>query len=206
MAQTKAKIIYVGDPMCSWCYGFSPEISKVKDHFEGQLDFQLIMGGLRPYNKETMTDLGDFLQKHWKEVGDRSGQEFNYEILKDESFVYDTEPSARAVVAVRQMDAQKEFEFFKSVQTLFYKENKNTNLVESYLPLVEEMGLDAETFKALFESDKGKEAVRADFVQSGEMGIRGFPTIVLQKGEEFFLIANGYAESEKLITWIEKML
>jgi len=23
-------LIYISDPMCSWCYGFAPEISEIK--------------------------------------------------------------------------------------------------------------------------------------------------------------------------------
>jgi len=46
-AQDKS-IIYIGDPMCSWCYGFGPEISKIKAEFP-EVDFQIVMGGLRPY-------------------------------------------------------------------------------------------------------------------------------------------------------------
>lgn len=31
IAQEKAKLIYIGDPLCSWCYGFSEEFSQVVD-------------------------------------------------------------------------------------------------------------------------------------------------------------------------------
>jgi len=126
MSQSKPKLIYFGDPMCSWCYGFSPEMEKAIDSLSSEVDFQMVMGGLRPYNTETMKDLGDFLQHHWEEVGSRSGQSFSYEILKDTSFVYDTEPACRAVVLMRELKPEKEFEFFHKVQNAFYFKNKNT--------------------------------------------------------------------------------
>jgi putative protein-disulfide isomerase len=58
-------IIYIGDPMCSWCYGFAPEITKVKEALP-DYEFKVVLGGLRPQGTETMADLGDFLEHHWK--------------------------------------------------------------------------------------------------------------------------------------------
>ena len=26
-------LIYIGDPMCSWCYGFAPEMDKILEAF-----------------------------------------------------------------------------------------------------------------------------------------------------------------------------
>ena len=67
IAQDKTTIIYVGDPMCSWCYGFSPEITKVKEQFP-LLDFRIVLGGLRPNGKEEINGMADFLKKHWEHV------------------------------------------------------------------------------------------------------------------------------------------
>jgi protein-disulfide isomerase-like protein with CxxC motif len=40
--------------------------------------------------------------------------------------------------------------------------------------------------------------VRADFEKAAAMGVRGFPTVVLKKGEEYILISNGYLEGERV--------
>jgi protein-disulfide isomerase-like protein with CxxC motif len=40
---------------------------------------------------------------------------FNYDRLKDESLVYDTEPACRAVVVARSMKPEIELDFFKDV-------------------------------------------------------------------------------------------
>lgn len=205
MAQATAKLIYVGDPMCSWCYGIAPELMDLKTKMDKSIDLQLVMGGLRPYNTETMRDLGDFLSHHWEEVADRSGQVFNAAILKDMSFVYDTEPPSRAVLVVRKMKPEQEFAFFKAVQTAFYKDNKNTNEVATYLELAKEFGIDAKQFQTAFESAEMKEAVREDFNAAAQLGARSFPTIILQKGEEYFLIARGYAKSSEMLERIQKV-
>jgi len=66
-------LIYISDPMCSWCYGFAPEISEIKEAYP-QYDFKVILGGLRPGGTETNKDLGSFLDHHWKEVEKRTWQ------------------------------------------------------------------------------------------------------------------------------------
>ena len=41
------RFVYFADPMCSWCYGFSPVITALAERFEGRLGLQVVMGGLR---------------------------------------------------------------------------------------------------------------------------------------------------------------
>ena len=205
MAQDQTKLIYFADPMCSWCYGFSPELTKVVQQLGDSIEFEIIMGGLRPYNTETMTDLGDFLKEHWQQVNERSAQPFTYDILKDSSFVYDTEPACRAVVLMRQLNPGQEFSFFKKIQTAFYKNNKNTNETATYLELTEDFDVDRAVFKKAFESEELKKKVKEDFQYSANLGVKGFPTLVLQNGKDLYLISNGYAEAEFILDKILKL-
>lgn len=204
MKETKlVKLIYITDPMCSWCYGFAPEITKVVEQTKAEMDLELVMGGLRPYNTETMQQLGGFLAKHWHHVEDRSGQVFNYNILKDTAFVYDTEPPARATVVVRSLAPALEFDFFKKVQAVFYAENKNTNDLETYLPLVKELGIEEAAFAKAFESEEMKEKIRRDFEKSREWGVSGFPTLLLQREEQLHLLATGYTDASIILKKID---
>lgn len=205
LAQQHPVIIYVGDPMCSWCYGFAPEITKVKEAFPDH-DFKLVLGGLRPHGTETMSELGDFLKHHWEEVSKRSGQPFSYGILSDKNFVYDTEPACRAVVAARQMNPDVELAFFKAVQTLFYVDNRNTGDVSAYLDLAQQFELDTADFKTRFESEEVRYETAQDFQLASEMGVRGFPSVVIRHNGQLFMVANGYMTSTDLIKRIEKVI
>lgn len=204
-AQDKPTLIYIGDPMCSWCYGFSPELTLALDQLDGKVEVELVMGGLRPYNTQTMVEMADFLKGHWEDVHDRSNQPFNYDVLKTKQ-VYDTEPPSRAVVVMRELAPKHELAFFKEVQTAFYFGNKDMSTVETYTELATKYGVDAEKFTSLFISEKMKNAVRADFEKSSAMGVRGFPTMVLKKGEAYILISNGYLEGDKVVKMVEANL
>ena len=58
--QEENSIIYVGDTMCSWCYGFAPELDKfIANHPE--LKIRLVQGGLRPNNDQKIHEMKDFV-------------------------------------------------------------------------------------------------------------------------------------------------
>src|SRR5690606_15339898 len=116
-----------------------------------EYEFRLVMGGLRPGGTETNADLGEFLLHHWKDVEKRSGQPFNYDVLKDKEMVYDTEPACRAVVVARKMKPEIELAFFKEVQNAFYVQGHKMNDIETYLELAQHFELDKNMFKTLFE-------------------------------------------------------
>lgn len=204
---TKPQLIYVADPMCSWCYGFAPEYTRVVNYFKDDVDFSLIMGGLRPYNTETIDDnMHHFLKTHWLEISQRTGQPFAYGILEDSTFVYDTEPAARAVVVIRHMKPEIEFDFYKAVQAAFYADNKNTNETATFVSIAEQYNINGQEFRTKFESKEFKDLTRQDFMDAQGMGVRGFPTVLLKTGDEFQLISNGYTASENIIRKVDKLL
>ena len=190
-------LIYIGDTMCSWCYGFANELTTLKNNHP-ELDFRLVMGGLRPYNTEKAIDMADFLKHHWVEINQRTKQPFKYDILSDPDFIYDTEPASRAVVVARMMNPEVEFEFFKAVQEHFYRDNKNTNMVETYLKIADQFGLDRQVYQDHFESEAAKINTKADFSLSQQLGIKGFPSMVLRKNGKYMLVANGYQTATQI--------
>lgn len=202
-----AEIVYFGDPMCSWCYGVSEELAKLKEAYKDKAGFRVVVGGLRPNETEPMDEqLKDFLTHHWQEVNSRSGRPFSYEIMDRDDFIYNTEPACRAVVAARELKPGSEFDFFKDVQYAFYAKNEDTNEVDTYLSIAEKHSIDKKKFKAYFESNEAREATQGDFVTSAEMGIRGFPTVVLRLGDKWYLVTNGYTTFEAMDTALKTVL
>lgn len=197
-------LVYIADPMCSWCYGFAPEITQVKEQLTGY-QFKLVMGGLRPYGTETIKSIGGMLRHHWEEVGKASGQPFQFDLLDKEGFVYNTEPACRAVVTARKIAPDKEFDYFKAAQKAFYFENKDTNQSNTFLAIAESLEIDRQEFSENFESEDIRYETRTDFQVSAEMGIRGFPSVILRHKGQFFLVANGYRKAEDLWKVIEKI-
>ncbi len=203
----KPKLIYVGDPMCSWCYGISEELSQTVDHFGDRVKLEIVMGGLRAGGgEEWNTSFKDFLRHHWEDVGMKSGQPFKFDLLERAEFDYDTEPACRAVVTIQDIAPDKMLPFFKAVQVGFYVENNDPKEVEFYRDICKKMGIDFSVFSAKFNSSQMKENTIGHFQRSAELGARSFPTLLLEYKGQRHRIAIGYSTYEEMKGRIDKVL
>lgn len=190
---------YFADPMCSWCWGFAPVISAVKDAYREQLQVATVMGGLRPGTTEPVTpQFREEILHHWREVEARTGQSFKYDAAMPDGFVYDTEPPCRAVVAVEDLKPEAKFDYFKSVQAAFYAEQRDVTVPETLAALAEAHGIAKERFLDRFYAADIQQRTQVHFEQTYQAGIRGFPAVVLQHGAGFKLLTYGYAPLEEL--------
>lgn len=204
---SRGTIIYIADPMCSWCYGFRDEITQLKEQYADQMDFNLIMGGLRPGGGDPWDQkMKDFLRHHWEQVGEASGQPFSYDLFDKDHFHYDTEPACRAVRVLRDLAPEKELDFFKAVQYGFYFENRDPKEASFYQPICNDLGIDYAAFLDKFSSEKYKALTRQDFEQSAQWGIRGFPSVVVRWQGRLGLLSNGYARLADMNTRMEQLL
>ena len=120
-------LLYVADPMCSWCYGFAPVIEGLADHFGDRLPINLLMGGLRAGNTKPMADADKrAIAGHWRSVAERTGQPFDFGLFERTGWIYDTEPACRAVVTMRLLNPRITLAYKSRVQTAFYAENRDT--------------------------------------------------------------------------------
>jgi putative protein-disulfide isomerase len=202
-------LIYVFDPMCSWCYGFGPELSGLLTVLP-QARLDIVVGGLRPFNTQVMDGkLKDTLLSHWAHVAEASGLPFNQNSLAREDFVYDTEPACRALVAVRRLlpdlSSTQSLAVCHAVQAAFYAQALDVTqgavlaqVVTHCLLAAGEAMIEAQ-FLAAWEADETKRETIKDFEQSQRWGITGFPTLVLVKGDELYMLASGYTKTATLL-------
>jgi putative protein-disulfide isomerase len=184
---------YFADPMCSWCWGFSPVINAIRDSYRGHLKVALILGGLRPGTTAAMTAKErEEILHHWHAVHERTGQPFRFDGALGEGFVYDTEPASRAVVAMAESSPEAVFPLFKAVQAAFYAEGRNVTQSGVLAELAEGLGADRADFLDAFESEAARERTLAHFQMARRAGVRGFPTVILQRGERHQLLTHGY--------------
>jgi len=206
LAVTSGRLIYVGDPMCSSCFAFASEIKEVKKEFEGRLDFDIVLGGLRPFGKEPITMMKDYLIPHFNNLASMTGLPINSDILSDRSFILDTEPPSRAVAVIRALSPKATLEFYDKVQRAFYITNSNTNKVETYLEFVEDFGFDKNVFKKKFESNELKKIVLSDFQFARDLGVNSFPTLLLESNGKISIVSKGYSKSSTLIKTVQSLL
>lgn len=192
------EFIYVGDPMCSWCYGFGPVIERLDKRFD--FPIRLIVGGLRPGPAAEILDdrMRRVLQHHWEEIGERTGQPFDLGGLERENWTYDTLTPDTAALVMRELNPGEALPFFNRLQRAFYAEAVDVTDPDVYPELIEGFDVDPDRFTEQLGSDAMQQATYADFAQARALGANGFPTTFLSAGDDIFLVARGYAPYETL--------
>lgn len=201
------KFIYVGDPMCSWCWGFAPVVEAIEQRYDAPLE--IVVGGLRPGPAaEPLDNLRPYLVEHWVEIGERTGQPFDLAGLDRSGWLYDTELPARAVVAVREAVPAQTLAAFTRLQRAFYAEAVDVTDPAVYPGLLSEVGAAAAI--ELLQSEESKALAWHDFGRSREWGIGGFPTLLVEHGGQLRIVTRGYVAGEELLPaldgWVEEQL
>lgn len=200
-------LLYVTDPMCSWCWGFSPVMEAVRQRYQHRLVIEVLVGGLRPGNTERFDEQRrQYILGHWHAVHDRTGQPFNFACQMASDFTYDTEPAARAVVAVREIDASRVFPYLHDVQEAFYMKNVDVTKETVLADLAQSQGMTKEPFLESFRSTELKKIVWSEFDQVRQWGVSGFPTLLAQQDTETTILTHGYQSIDVLAPIIETWL
>ncbi len=208
---TPRHLLYFADPMCSWCWGFSPSVDRLVDELAEVLPIRPIMGGLRPGTTEALNERGkQEIRDHWSHVHDASGQPFDFDFFQRDGFIYDTEPACRAVVTARRLDATKTLAMLKAVHHAFYAENRDVTDLDELAAVAVDNGFDAETFRTAFDDVDTVTETQGDFWLSQASGVTGFPTLLAIEDGKARIVTIGYRPWEgfgdALRAWARPML
>ena len=197
-------VLYIADPMCSWCWGFAPVIEEIRKHYEGRLTIQLLMGGLRPGNTERFDEQRrNYILGHWRAVHERTAQPFNFTFLMSSDFTYDTEPASRAVIAVRQLLAHEELSYFHKIQHAFYVDNSDVTKEQVLCDIACAYNIIQDEFLERFRRGDLKRQAWEEFDRCRQLGVSGFPTLLAQEGERYRPLSNGYESIEAMTLKID---
>jgi putative protein-disulfide isomerase len=187
-------LLYVADPMCSWCYGFSPVIAAIAGQYAHALPLRVVMGGLKPGETRRSRDKDmDYLRQAWAHVGTLSGQSFNSAFFERDGFVYDTEPASRAVVAIRHVFPNDALAFLARLSTSFYAANRDITDSDVIADIAGEAGYSRDEFLKAFQSQAARDETQRDFAMCKQAGIRGFPTLLAcAPGQGYQIITQGF--------------
>ena len=206
------KLIYIADPMCSWCYGFGPELKTLRDGIP-ELGFEVIVGGLRAYNKELMDEaLKTTLLSHWGKVEETTGLPFSKDAFSHKDFIYDTEPACRAVVTARMLAPEIALDVFHAIQHGFYAEaldvTKGDVLAKISTDVLNKAGINIseQDFLVTWSSEDAITTTNNDFQQTQRWGVTGFPTLVFERAGELYLVTSGFARTEVLVERLQALV
>lgn len=209
-----AVVHYVGDPMCSWCWGISPAVKGLEAHCRARgIGFSITVGGLRAGGGDAWNAVfKDFLRREWTHIAQVTGQPFGMALLERGHFDYDTEPACRAVVAARAVarDAglpeTTALAFFSAVQRGFYVDGADPKEVDFYRGVCASVGIAFEAFAAAFASAATVRQTGEEFMRCRQMGVHSFPSVLVEVNGQLDVIGRGFTTEKQLLDRLESAL
>lgn len=206
----KAKLLYFYDPLCGWCFGFSPVIKKLEQEFKEQIEFEAISGGMVLGDRvKPLSEMKEYLKEAMPRLEQMTGVKFGkpyLEILDEGSLMLNSELPCIAMTVFKSMSNKSSIEFASALQSALYGKGINLNEITNYQELVESFDLPWEVFRSKLEDPAYKEKTYQEFQIGQQMGIGGFPSVVLSVGKQGYLIARGYRAENELKAVIEEIL
>ncbi|MDO8696161.1 MAG: DsbA family protein [Pseudomonas sp.] len=208
------KLVYVADPMCSWCYGFGKQLSIVMKALP-EIQLSIVVGGVRAGSTELLDDNGkNFRLSHWERVEAASGLPFNREaFIARQGFVYDTEPVCRAVVTARRLAPKGPLlDVFRALQHAFYVDGEDTTDSVSLARITAKalglagFAISAATVLDEFNAQATMIETQADFAKARVLGVTSFPSLMLFNNGVLSSVAPGYIGADELLERLERHL
>ncbi|MBB6459031.1 DsbA family protein [Flammeovirga kamogawensis] len=198
------KLIYVMDPQCGWCYGNSKNIQKVYDAYKGEIDFEILVGGMwigdqAPKGGE---ETNHFMKQHSPVMEEKTGAlvstEF-YELSKDETYTFSSFEPALAITWVKKNAPEKLLDFISELQRAQFYFGQRFDDFKTYLTVLQNLEIDTKTFMDGWGSDEDQSDTIAEINQARHLA-NGFPSLLIDKGNgEAEELAAGYFDGDLMV-------
>ncbi len=198
-------LIYVHDPMCSWCWGFEPTRKIIFETVADRMQIRRMVGGLAPDSDQPMPDsMRLMLQQTWQRIEQSiPGTRFNYAFWDECSPRRSTYPANRAVIAAREQGESFDPLMTARIQQAYYLEAKNPSDNSVLVELAADIGLDVERFAETLESDAMQQQLLTEIESTRAIGINSFPSLAVHRDGIVRHIGLSYTDPEAMLSQIE---
>ena len=204
MKDRSQTLIYIHDPMCSWCWGFRPVWQQVQRALAGKIDVRNVLGGLavdtdEPMPEEMRLNILDNWRRIQREI---PGTEFNYDFWSVCSPRRSTYPACRAIIACRMQKPELESDMLLLIQRAYYLQAKNPSELDVLVALAEQLGLDTRQFMDDIQSAFCQKILLEEIEFCREINISSFPSLVLKLGKSYTSLDIDYNSSAFILSQI----
>ncbi len=198
------RLFYIHDPMCSWCYGFGPALQELLSGLPDEIEVVKLLGGLAPDSTDPMTpEMCQHLQQTWHRIQQRiPGTEFNFDFWRSCQPRRSTWPACRAVIAARRQDIALDEAMTRAIQNAYYQQARNPSDRDTLIALAAEIGADAPVFESTLDAAETRETLAAEIALARNMGIDGYPALVLEVEGGRWPIPVEYTDAAKMLATI----
>ncbi len=201
-------LIYIHDPMCSWCWGFEPVRQQLFEAVADKMQIRRLVGGLAPDSDLPMPlEMQKGLQQTWQHIAEViPGTRFNHAFWSDCAPRRSTYPSNRAVIAARQQGEEFDPLMSARIQKAYYLEARNPSDNSTLIELADEIGLDAGRFADSLASEATHSLLLDEIASCRAMGVDSFPSLVVEHNGKQRHVQVNYTRLEIMLQPIEEAI
>ena len=201
--QMKPKILYIYDPLCGWCYGFTPIMQQLSQEFTNDFEFDVISGGMVVgRNEGPITNIAPYISEAFKNVEAATGIKFGDNFLKNRLWDADyrmssVKPSI-ALEVFKSIIPAKAVDFAHDIQHAFYFDGKSLESNQTYLELIKKYEIDPNLFLSGLDNEEFRQKTFEEFKKSATLGVNGFPTVIFIRWDKSVVLSRGYINKIEL--------
>jgi len=187
-------LIYVHDPMCSWCWAFRPQMDKLLQSLPDNIRTVRLLGGLAPDSDEPMPEtMRRHLQEVWRTIARTvPATRFNFDFWQDCVPRRSTYPACRAVIAARNQGTEWDEKMTRAIQQAYYLEARNPSEEQTLIEIAKTIGLDDSHFSRDLGSKQTQDTLLDEIALSRNLGISSFPSLMLKQEDQMNRIPVDY--------------
>lgn len=200
------KVYYVFDPLCVFCYGFTPMIKRLYEQYKTEIEFELLPGGLwiDEHVKQVNTQVAANLTKASRKVSEMTGRVFGEPFYKflETNPVLDSMIGSKAMMAVITQEKIEPFSYLSLIYKSTFINGNNPSDTNIYLDTAENLHMDVDAFAKVFMGTDS--TTRAAIEKSKTLGATSYPTVLIEDDGELSEYPLNYNEYEPLQNWLLK--
>jgi len=204
------RLVYIHDPLCGWCFGFSPVVQQLYDATRRRARWDILCGGMVLGDRVgPISRLSEFLKQSLPRVegttGIRFGKAFTTGVLESGSLVLSSMEPSRALQAVKTLAADRALAYAVGVQRALYEQGRDVSSMEVLGEIAESVRVVG--FEIEYLKTETYERTIEEFKLVSDLGVTGFPTLLGFDGEEGRVFSRGWAPFDPVFEsvnhWLE---
>ncbi|MFN4082128.1 MAG: DsbA family protein [Bacteroidia bacterium] len=205
----KPKIIYVFDPMCGWCFGFSKVIEDLEKNYKSEFEFEIISGGMVIGDREgPIGDFADYILGVYKRLEETCsvsfGQPYLNQLKSKNLWSGSTKPTI-AIEAFKLFEPDKAIAFAKLVQHAYFVDGKDLRDENVYVEIASNFNVNKQEYIKALNSEDMRKAANDGFQLSANFGVTSYPCVILVWKEKYYMVAKGYTPYNNLVETVNKV-
>lgn len=209
-----ARLHYIFDPLCGWCYAAAPLLTALKDRFGDELELVFHPGLLFPAPHLIEPAYREHIINADARIADLAGVQFGSAYIKrlrtTPVLRYHSELSAAAVLAINALEPKLGLRMLELIQQSHYQFGEDVSDMTTLNALAYSLGVEAKALAQVLDNIQHSLPAMAVEARNLMQAVRGngFPTLIFERDGEYQKLDHNsaYGKPDLLANSVAKLV